>query len=39
LEHVTVAGRAGDEKNPGVCIQKNDFEQMLDVYKRADFRR
>jgi len=25
------------KKNPGECIQKDDFEQILDVYKRADF--
>jgi hypothetical protein len=24
-------------KNPGECIQKDDFEQILDVYKRADY--
>jgi putative NADPH-quinone reductase len=25
------------KKNPGVCIQKDDFEQILEVYKRADY--
>ncbi len=24
-------------KRPGVCAQKDDFEQILDVYKRADY--
>ena len=25
------------KKNPGECVQKDDFEQILDVYKRADY--
>jgi NAD(P)H-dependent FMN reductase len=25
------------KKNPGVCAQKDDFEQILEVYKRADY--
>jgi multimeric flavodoxin WrbA len=25
------------KKRPGECIQKDDFEQILDVYKRADY--
>ena len=24
-------------KRPGECVQKDDFEQILDVYKRADY--
>ena len=24
-------------KNPGECVQEDDFEQILDVYKRADY--
>lgn len=26
-----------DKKHPGVCAQEDDFEQILDVYKRADY--
>ncbi len=25
------------KKNPGVCVQKDDFDQILEVYKRADY--
>lgn len=25
------------KKKPGECVQKDDFEQILDVYKRADY--
>jgi NAD(P)H-dependent FMN reductase len=25
------------KKNPGECVQKDDFEEILDVYKRADY--
>jgi multimeric flavodoxin WrbA len=25
------------KKRPGECVQKDDFEQILDVYKRADY--
>jgi putative NADPH-quinone reductase len=25
------------KKTPGVCVQKDDFQEILDVYKRADF--
>jgi len=25
------------QKNPGVCVQRDDFEQILEVYKRADY--
>jgi NAD(P)H-dependent FMN reductase len=25
------------EKRPGECVQKDDFERILDVYKRADY--
>jgi len=24
-------------KNPGVCVQKDDFEKILEVFKRADY--
>lgn len=24
-------------RNPGTCVQKDDFEQILEVYKRADY--
>lgn len=26
-----------EPKTPGECVQKDDFEQILDVYKRADY--
>ncbi len=25
------------KKNPGVCAQKDDFQEILEVYKRADY--
>ena len=37
IEPCTSCWSCWGKKKPGVCVQKDDFEQILEVYKRADY--